>query len=105
MRWYVPQRQMLPLISSSICVSVGLGYFFSIAGACMICPLWQYPHCGTLIDCQAFCTGWLAVALSPSMVTMVLPAVSFIDVWQLRTATPLTWTVHAPHCPTPQPYF
>src|SRR5580658_8361607 len=26
-------------------------------------------------------------------------------VWQLRTALPLRCTVHAPHCPMPQPYF
>src|ERR1700735_1331212 len=26
-------------------------------------------------------------------------------VWQLRTGLPLRCTVHAPHCPMPQPYF
>src|SRR5437899_2524710 len=41
MRWYVPQRQMLPLMASSMSVSVGLGFFESSATADMICPDWQ----------------------------------------------------------------
>src|SRR5438094_8542315 len=57
MRWYVPQRQMLPLRASSMSASVGLGFLESSAAADMICPDWQYPHCGTSSSIQAFCTG------------------------------------------------
>src|SRR5690242_13929036 len=96
---------MLPRIAASISASVGLGFCFSSAAACIICPLWQYPHCGTLACRQACCTGCCAVALRPSMVTMSLPAALCIGVWQLRTAAPFTCTVHAPHSPAPQPYF
>src|SRR5713101_9221881 len=38
MRWYVPQRQMLPLMASSISASVGLAFLASSATADMICP-------------------------------------------------------------------
>ena len=41
MRPYVPQRQMLPVIASSMSASVGLGFFLSSAVADMICPAWQ----------------------------------------------------------------
>ena len=37
----VPQRQMFPLMASSISASVGLGFFASSAAADMICPDWQ----------------------------------------------------------------
>jgi hypothetical protein len=41
MRWYVPQRQMLPLIAASMSASLGRGFFASSAVADMICPDWQ----------------------------------------------------------------
>ena len=90
MRWYVPQRQMLPCIAESISASVGLGLVFSRAAACMIWPVWQYPHCGTLQACQARWTGWSPFGLRPSMVVMRLPAAALIGVTQLRAASPLT---------------
>src|SRR4051794_8568469 len=37
------------------------------------------------------------------MVVIFLPATSLTAVWQDRTASPLTWTVQAPHRPAPQP--
>src|SRR5579871_4155906 len=40
-RRYVPQRQILPFIASSISVSVGLGVVASSAEADIICPAWQ----------------------------------------------------------------
>src|ERR1035438_1351 len=39
------------------------------------------------------------------MVTTFLPAASFSEVWQLRTASPFRCTVHAPQSPAPQPNF
>ena len=83
--------------------SVGCGLVFSSAAACMIWPLWQYPHCGTLQASQAFCSGWSPAALSPSMVVMCLPAAARMGVRQLRVASPFTCTVQAPHSPMPQP--
>src|ERR1700726_4689295 len=46
-RGYVPQRQILPSMPSMICWRVGRGFDLRRAAACMICPDWQYPHCGT----------------------------------------------------------
>src|SRR5665213_2159781 len=37
------------------------------------------------------------------MVVIFLPTASLSDVWQDRTASPLRWTVQAPHRPAPQP--
>src|SRR4029079_9582075 len=37
------------------------------------------------------------------MVVIFLPTAALSDVWQERTASPLTWTVHAPQRPAPQP--
>src|SRR5260221_11076128 len=39
------------------------------------------------------------------MVVIFLPTASLTEVWQDRTASPLTWTVQAPHRPAPQPNF
>jgi hypothetical protein len=41
MRWYVPQRQMLPDIAASMSASLGFGFAESRAAADMICPDWQ----------------------------------------------------------------
>jgi hypothetical protein len=40
----------------------------------MICPDWQYPHCGTSSSIHASCTGCVPSADSPSMVVIGLPA-------------------------------
>src|SRR3954466_11472801 len=37
------------------------------------------------------------------MVVIFLPTASPSEVWQDRTASPLTWTVQAPQRPAPQP--
>src|SRR5712692_1605533 len=105
MRWYVPQRQMLPLMKSSISESVGLGFLASSATADMICPDWQYPHCGTSSAIHACWTGWLPSADKPSMVVTFFPATLEMAVWQERAASPLMCTVQAPHKPAPQPNF
>src|SRR6185312_9703957 len=39
------------------------------------------------------------------MVTTFLPTTSLTEVWQDRTASPLTWTVQAPQRPAPHPNF
>src|ERR1700722_17738793 len=101
----VPQRQIL-VMASSISWSVGFGLSFRSAATDMIMPLWQYPHWGTWLATQACCTlfrtPWVA---RPSMVVICLPTASFTSTPQERIATPSTWTVQAPHCAMPQPYF
>src|ERR1039457_6614231 len=87
-RVYVPQRQMLPSIALSICVSVGLGVFLSRAAACMIWPLWQYPHWATLCFSHASWHGCVPLALRPSIVVTLFPAAALRGVTQLRTASP-----------------
>ena len=39
------------------------------------------------------------------MVVIFFPATLRAGVTHERVATPSTWTVHAPHCDIPQPYF
>src|SRR6218665_2102295 len=41
----------------------------------------------------------------PSSVVMLRPATPCAGITQDRAATPSTCTVHAPHCPSPQPYL
>src|SRR6266849_10220637 len=96
---------MLPLMASSMSASVGLGFLESRATADMICPDWQYPHCGTSSSSQASCTGWLPSTESPSMVVTFLPATLEIAVMQERVASPLICTVQAPQSAMPQPNF
>jgi len=96
-------RQMFPLITSSISESAGLEFFVNSDAACIICPAWQYPHCGTSNSIQAACTGWLPSVERPSMVVTLLPATRETCVWQDRTALPSRCTVHAPHRPAPHP--
>src|SRR5712664_4916328 len=86
--------------------SVGLGFFLSSAVAAMICPDWQYPHCGTASAAQAFCTGLELVAESPSIVTILSVGLTVLTgTEQERRTSPLMCTEQAPHCATPQPYL
>ena len=39
------------------------------------------------------------------MVVIGLPATALTGIEQERVATPAIWTVQAPHCAMPQPYF
>lgn len=105
MRGYVPQRQMFPDMASSISVSVGLEFSASSTAALMICPDWQYPHCGTSISIQASCSGCVRSGEIPSIVVIFFPAARETGATQDRTASPSMWTVQAPHCAIPQPYF
>src|SRR6476661_5677602 len=103
MRGYVPQRHMLPSIWVTICSRVGFLFVARSAAACMICPDWQYPHCGTCSATQAFCRGCWPLGERPSMVVTFLPATLDTEIWQERIALPSMWTVQAPHRPEPHP--
>src|ERR1019366_10538297 len=105
MRRYVPQRHRFPFIAESISLSVGFGVLASSAAADMICPAWQYPHCGTSISCQANWHGWVPSGDRPSSVVTGLAPTAETGVRQARNANPPTCTVQAPHWPIPQPYL
>src|SRR6267142_2355501 len=92
---------MFPLMASSISASVGLGFFASSAAADMICPDWQYPHCGTSSSIQAFCTGCDASVESPSIVVIFFPATLETGVMQERDASTAHFEL-ANSCPTAQ---
>src|SRR3990170_406935 len=67
-RRYVPQPHTFPCIALSMSASVGFGLLASNAAADMICPAWQYPHCGTSTSNHAFCNGCDPSADKPSIV-------------------------------------
>src|SRR5580658_6736540 len=71
----------------------------------MICPVWQYPHCGTSSAIHASCNTCSPLAPSPSIVVTLLPSTCETGVEHDRVATPSTCTVQAPHNPAPQPNF
>src|SRR5271170_5022759 len=96
---------MLPLMASSISASDGFDFLASSAAADMICPDWQYPHCGTSSSIHAFCTGCDASVESPSMVVIFFPATLEIGVMHERAASPLICTLHAPQSAIPHPNF
>src|SRR5215831_11714515 len=94
------------VIASSMSASVGCGFFASNADAAMICPDWQYPHCGTSTAAQAFCTGCELSRDRPSMVTILSAGlIALTGIEQERTTLPFRCTEQAPHWATPQPYF
>src|SRR5450759_1867683 len=98
------QRHNAPCMPSRICASVGFGFLSSSTFAVRICPFWQKPHCGTCSSIHACCTGWSVPFLaSPSSVVISAPAIVETGLMHDRTASPLIRTMHAPHCPRPQP--
>src|SRR5262249_20467393 len=104
-RWYVPQRQMLPVIAASMAASGGGAVFSSSGSAGMSFPGWQQTHWGTSSSIHARCTGWLPCGDSPSIVVTFLPAAADTGVSQARTGAPSRCTVQAPHRAMPQPYL
>src|SRR5215813_13658307 len=96
---------MLPDMAESMSSSVGLEVLASNAAADMICPDWQYPHCGTCSAIQAFCNGWLESGDRPSIVVTRLPLMSDTCTLHERSGSPSMCTVHAPHCAMPHPNF
>src|SRR5258708_37446384 len=71
----------------------------------MICPDWQYPHCGTSSSIHAFCSGCDRSADSPSIVVTCFPSARDTGATQERMACPSRCTVHAPQSAIPQPNF
>src|ERR1700682_2034614 len=86
-------------------VSLGLGFFSSRAVADMICPDWQYPHWTTSRSTHAFCTAFAARDDKPSIVVTWRLATAETGAEHERNVCPSTWTVQAPHCAIPHPYF
>jgi len=99
------QRQSVFFMPSRIWASVGCGVLSRSAFAVRIWPFWQKPHAGTCSSIHACCNGWsLPLVTSPSSV-VTSPFTLDAGVTHERVATPLTMTVQAPHCPSPQPNF
>src|SRR5258707_7360560 len=71
----------------------------------MICPDWQYPHCGTSSSIHAFCSGCVRSEDSPSIVVTCFPSARDTGATQERIALPSRCTVHAPQSAIPQPNF
>src|SRR2546428_3010324 len=92
-------------MASSMSASDGRGISVSSETADMICPDWQYPHWATASRRQAPWTAWATLPEMPSMVTTSRPGSAAAGVTHERAARPSMWTVHAPHCAMPHPYF
>src|SRR5208337_5108161 len=90
-------------MARSISRSDGFWFRARSATADMICPDWQYPHCGTSSAIHAACTASAALPERPSMVTISLPLTEEMGVTQERRGTPSTYTVQLPHSAMPQP--
>src|SRR5258705_3782691 len=71
----------------------------------MICPDWQYPHCGTSSSIHAFCSGCERLLDSPSMVVTCFPSARDTGATHERIAFPSKCTVQAPQSAIPQPNF
>ena len=85
---------------------VGCGLRCSNPTAPRIIPGVHQPHCRASASRNASCTGCsLPSGARPSMVTMRLPATLPTLVMHERVGTPSISTVHAAHCPSPQPYL
>src|ERR1700677_1823873 len=69
----------------------------------MICPVLDYPHCGTCGSSHAVGSVCLPSGSSPSMVVILSPATAPRGVMQDLVARPSTCTVQAPQNPIPQP--
>src|SRR5690606_31767756 len=100
-----PHRPRLAAMRSTISSREGWGRACNKAAARMICPDWQYPHCGTCSAIHAFCKGWSPFGDRPSIVVTERPSALSSGVRQANTAAPSRCTVQAPHRPAPQPNF
>src|SRR5438128_7191302 len=97
---------MLPFIPLMISSLLGFGFLVNRAFADMIIPEVQYAHCIASALTKASCSGCNCPSFSrPSMVVISLPAARPTWVMQERVGCPSSSTVHAPHCPSPQPYL
>src|SRR5262245_47462076 len=69
-------------------------------------PLRQKPHCAARSSMNACWTGCgCSIVPRPSSLLIAARAACDTGVTHDRTARPPTITVHAPHCPRPQPNF
>jgi hypothetical protein len=96
---------MCGFIAASMSLSVGRGVLASRAAAAIICPDWQYPHCGTSSSIHAACRVFMRAGERPSIVVTFLFAAAAMVSLHDRTGSPSTCTAHAEHCPMPHPYL
>src|SRR6266852_437996 len=106
MRGCVPQRQIFPCRNWMISEDVGLGFACRSATLLMIIPGVQKAHWKAPASRKACCTGCRRPSFSsPSMVVIDFPTPALTGTWHERRGAPPIRTVHAPHCPSPQPYL
>src|SRR6266849_9619465 len=106
MRGCVPQRQIFPCRNWIISEDVGLGFECRSATLLMIIPGVQNAHWKASASRKACCTGCRRPSFcSPSMVVIDFPTPALTGTWHERRGAPPIRTVHAPHCPSPQPYL
>src|SRR5207302_9079798 len=99
---YVPQRQRFPAIACRISSFDGLGFAATSALADTIWPGVQKPHCSASAATNASTSGW---SRSPSIVVTSRSPTVWTSVMQESVGTPLSCTVQAPQCPSPQATF
>src|SRR6266436_5778441 len=105
-RGCAPQRQIFPCRNWIISEDVGLGFACRSATLLMIIPGVQKAHWKAPASRKACCTGCRRPSFSsPSMVVIDFPTPALTWTWQERRGAPSIKTVHAPHCPSPQPYL
>src|SRR6266550_2112479 len=97
---------MLPFMPLIISSRLGRGFLLSSAVPLMIIPEVQYAHCIASALMKASCSACNCPSFSrPSMVVICLPEARPTCVIHERAGWPSRSTVHAPHCPSPQPYL
>src|SRR5216683_4331383 len=106
MRGCVPQRHKLPCKYCTISAGLGLAFVCSRPTLLMIIPVVQKAHWNAPASRNACCTGCNRPSFSrPSIVTTGFPTAALAGIWHERRGAPPIRTVHAPHCPSPQPYL
>src|SRR5690242_17379905 len=75
------------------------------AAAARVWPGWQYPHWTTLPRYHASRTASMTGPEAPSTVVTAFPTAVPAGTWHDLVLRPSISTVHAAHCPIPQPYF
>jgi hypothetical protein len=106
MRGYVPQRQMLPVIASSISSSVGCRFLAQQhRRAHQLSRLAVAALRNVLFQPRSLQADYSDPATAPRLSSPISRSARETGATHERTASPLICTVQAPHCAMPHPYF
>ena len=101
---WLPHRHTRLWNAFLISASRGIRILSSSVLAVITQPFRQYPHWKACSSMNAFCTGWdFRVVPAPRALRFPCPPLAIPPVRHDRTARFPPCTVHAPHCPSPQP--